>query len=244
MEDPKQIVESIRKERFGIGLNTETLAEDVKAALNDKEKILDDAARLATEINTKKPQFIFELVQNAEDNDYEKGIEPKIKFIVKSNSLVSQNNERGFDRENVWALCGIGGTTKTKVLGYIGEKGIGFKSVFMVTDEPHIYSNGFQFKFKHDKAKAVSIIIPEWIDEIPEFIEPSQTNIILPLKPEVRSEIGEYIEQIHPSLLLFLRKLKIIEVEDENQHKYKKIELHEEEGKVEIVYGEKRSYWH
>ena len=180
-----------------------------------------DAARLAREINTKKPHFIFELIQNAEDNNYKKNTKPKIKFILKSNCLIIKNNEKGFNEENVKALCGIGGTTK-KTLGYIGEKGIGFKSVFMVTDEPHIYSNGFQFKFKYNKDNPISIIIPEWVDELPEFVEPSQTNIILPLKQEVEGEISQYIAQIHSSLLLFLRKLKIIEIEDENQHKYEK----------------------
>lgn len=30
-----------------------------------------------------------------------------------------------------------------------GEKGIGFKSVFVWTDEPHVLSNGYDFKFKH-----------------------------------------------------------------------------------------------
>lgn len=43
------------------------------------------------------------------------------------------NNERGFSPANVRALCDVGRSTKGKGgLGYIGQKGIGFKSVFRV----------------------------------------------------------------------------------------------------------------
>jgi len=74
---------------------------------------LRDAAKLAKEIHTKNPQFIFELIQNAEDNEYEEDIKPKIRFIVDSDYLIIRNNEKGFGEKNVWALCGIGETTKT-----------------------------------------------------------------------------------------------------------------------------------
>jgi len=218
----KQIIENIRKIRFGIGLNTQNLTEEQKAALKDKEKILKDAAKLVKEIHTRNPRFIFELIQNAEDNEYEENIKPKIKFIVDSDRLIIQNNEKGFDAEDVKDLCGIGSSRKTKALGYIGEKGIGFKSVFMVTNEPCIYSNGFQFKFKYNKENPVSIIIPEWIDEVPDFVDLQQTNIVLPLKPEVKNEINQYIEEIHPTLLLFLRKLKVIEIEEKTNRKLRK----------------------
>ena len=43
-------------------------------------------------------------------------------------------NEDGFTRENVEAICNVGASTKTRNNSqyYIGEKSIGFKSVFMV----------------------------------------------------------------------------------------------------------------
>ena len=193
MEDKKQVIEKIREIRFGIGLDTINLTKEQRAALEgigikldtinlileDKKRILKDASKLAKEIHTKNPHFIFELIQNAEDNEYEENIYPKIKFIISSDRLVIQNNEKGFEEKNVWALCGIGETTKTKALGYIGEKGIGFKSVFMIADKVQIYSNSFQFGFNYDENNPVTMIIPEWIDEIPDFIDPTQTNICL-----------------------------------------------------------------
>ncbi len=243
MSSPEEVIENIREKMFGIGLDTENLPRNIREHIEENKKFREAASRLASEIYTRKPHFIFELIQNAEDNDYEKSAEPKIKFIIESNGLVIQNNEKGFNEKNVRALCGIGGSTKAKALGFIGEKGIGFKSVFMVTDEPQIYSNGFQFMFKHDKENHASIIIPHWVNEIPDFVDTAQTNIVLPLKPDVKSEISQYIDQIHPSLLLFLRKLKIVEIENEIQYKHEKIERHDYDTRVEIERGKKKSYW-
>jgi hypothetical protein len=38
----------------------------------------------------------------------------------------------GFSESNIRALCDVGRSTKTIGLGYIGQKGIGWKSVFRV----------------------------------------------------------------------------------------------------------------
>lgn len=249
MLEPKQIIENIRKTRFDIGLDTTNLTEEQIQALKDNEKILKDASKLAREIHTKNLHSILELIQNAEDNEYINNI-AKIKFIIDSDRLIIQNNEKGFEKENVWALCGIGGSTKTKILGYIGEKGIGFKSVFMIADKVQIFSNGFQLRFWHSKEnplwekwKHATMIIPEWIDEIPDFIDPNQTNIVLYIRPEVKNKISSYIEEIQPSLLLFLRKLKVIEIEDRNQDSLRRIEKIERDGMVEITDNKKKSYW-
>jgi len=94
----------------------------------------------------------------------------------------------------------MGDSKKDKKTGYIGEKGIGFKSVFMVTDEPHIYSNGFQFKFSYKKENPSSIIIPEWINEIKSYVDLEQTNIILPLKSEIKLK---YLRMSHKLIHLF-----------------------------------------
>ena len=113
MSTPKQTIENILKIRFLMGHETSGLPPDTIAALKDKLKILEDAAKLASEVNTEKLHFILELVQNADDNRYEDGVTPRIKFIVKEGELLIQNNEIGFEKDHVWALCGVGETTKT-----------------------------------------------------------------------------------------------------------------------------------
>lgn len=245
METPKQIIEDIRRIRFGIGLDTTNLTDDLREILEDKKKFMKDASWLASALHSEKPHFILELIQNAEDNDYEEKIDPMIKFIIQDNKLILQNNEKGFTKENVWALCGIGESTKRnkKLLGYIGEKGIGFKSVFMVTKEPHIYSNGFHFKFEYDEKEPVSIIVPHWIDEIPSFVDSGKTNIVLPLNDESIKEVSKYIEEIDPCILLFLRKLNFIEIENKIINKTHRIERHDFDGKVKIVHSGGENYW-
>lgn len=41
------------------------------------------------------------------------------------------------------ALCDVGASTKSSLVGFIGQKGIGFKSVFRVTHAPEIHSRYF-----------------------------------------------------------------------------------------------------
>jgi hypothetical protein len=244
MPSPKEVIEKIRKVRFGIGLDRSNIPFEVQEALKDKEEVLKEAARLAKEIYTKRPRFVFELIQNAEDNEYRDGIRPRIRFIIKQNELVVQNNENGFEEKNVWALCAVGGTTKEKkILGYIGEKGIGFKSVFMITDQPRIYSNQFQFMFQYQKDNPTTLLIPHWIEKVPKYVNKRETNIILPFKSGVKEEIDLYIKQIHPSLLLFLTKLKAIEIKNKILGRTMAIERYDRNGIVEIKHGNKHSYW-
>lgn len=242
MQSPKEIIENIRKTRFGIGLNIKDIPEDIRAHIEDSKNLRSAAARLITDIYTEKPHFILELIQNAEDNNYNEHVKPMVRFIIQRDKLIIQNNEKGFNVENVRALCGIGQSSKQKSMGYIGEKGIGFKSVFMVTNEPYIYSNGFQFKFKYDEKNPDSIMIPEWVDYVPDYIIKEQTNIILPLKKEIRDGLIK-LDKIDPCLLLFLCKLRYIEIDNKIQGKLDKIERYDTEGKVEIIHPRGKDFW-
>lgn len=72
-------------------------------------------------------------VQNADDNNYPENVEPTLTFILRDSGIVVLNNERGFSAQNMRALCDVGNSTKKgSTAGYIGKKGIGFKSVFRV----------------------------------------------------------------------------------------------------------------
>ena len=49
-----------------------------------------------------------------------------------------------------------------------GQKGIGFKSVFRVSDCPEVHSNGYHIRFDA-KSGPIGYILPEWIgDKCPE----------------------------------------------------------------------------
>jgi hypothetical protein len=101
-------------------------------------------------------------VQNADDNTYEPGVNPCIQFCLRQGHLLVSNNESGFEPKHVEALCALAQSTKKQKEGYIGEKGIGFKSVFVWTDEPHVRSNGFDFALKHGQisGKELGFLVP------------------------------------------------------------------------------------
>ena len=182
---------------------------------------------LADDLYNKHTHFIFELIQNAEDNTYESEntYPPYISFRLtkidptasagSDGALIIQNNETGFNSDNVDAICAVGATTKEKGQGYIGEKGIGFKSVFRITDNPHIFSNGYHFCLpESDEETGLGYIVPQWIDTPPEGLDLSETHIILPLikKDFGYEEIEKMLQDIEPEIILFLSTLQEIQI--------------------------------
>ncbi len=195
--------------------------ERVKDSLNNAIQ------HLAEGLYSKNPHFIFELIQNAEDNEYkdQDRYQPYISFrltkidptgtVDSDGALIIENNEIGFNRGNVNAICAVGKTTKKKEQGYIGEKGIGFKSVFRVTDNPHIFSNGYHFCLpEYDKETGFGYIVPQWIDMPPEGLDLSKTHIILPLTKNDfgYGEIEKMLQDIEPEIVLFLSTLQEIQI--------------------------------
>ncbi|MCL1474786.1 sacsin N-terminal ATP-binding-like domain-containing protein [Argonema antarcticum] len=199
--------------------------------------------QLSVNLYREKIHFALELIQNADDNEYDIGVNPSLKFILYSDKLIIQNNENGFSEKNVRAICNVNNSTKSKAEGYIGEKGIGFKSVFLVSDEPHIFSNGYHFKFKReDREDLLGFVVPYWIEELPYSIDRKQTNIVLPLRGS-RSENEKLIQNINnieASLVLFLKKLKTIEIVQDGNFVSQKI-TRRDEGKRTIIDHKKDS---
>ena len=105
MKSPKEVIDNIRKFNFGIGLEKDNLSDDAKVFMERQKTSAADYCRLAKDITTGKTSFTSELIQNADDNEYEDGTEPTIKFVFKSNYLIIQNNEKGFTEDNVLKLC-------------------------------------------------------------------------------------------------------------------------------------------
>jgi len=56
--------------------------------------------------------------------------------------MIINNNEEGFSYDNVVSICSINDSTKIGDNKTIGQKGLGFKSVFLTSDTPIIISNG------------------------------------------------------------------------------------------------------
>ena len=165
--------------------------------------------------------------------------------------LLVENNETGFQKKHVEAICSVGRSTKTKDQGYIGEKGIGFKSVFRVTSCPRIFSNGFQFSLpEKDDLSGLGYIVPWWIDKTPQGLDKKKTSIVLPLDKTEFSidKVVQSLKDIAPETIIFLKKLKTIELSvdleksyeiiiEKDDSKYPLIRLTylKKEGKKEII---------
>jgi hypothetical protein len=128
-DNPYDIIERIRREKFGIGVNLSNEGQYLTDQL--KSLVGRSLERLSKELYNTDMHFVLELIQNADDNQY--NTKPTLVFVINSNSINIYNNELGFQENNIQALCDIGKSTKGKHQhGYIGQKGIGFKSVFTV----------------------------------------------------------------------------------------------------------------
>ncbi|XP_070708112.1 uncharacterized protein [Pempheris klunzingeri] len=220
----RAIIEDIRKSEFGVGV--ELNAEGQKLMQVHQDRLGRSLDRLSTELYSKDTHFVLELIQNADDNSYpsETGVIPALAFVVERDSITVLNNETGFQEKNIRAICDVGRSTKGKhKYGYIGQKGIGFKSVFRVTDAPEIHSNGFHLRF--DKTCGpMGYILPHWTDDekpldtqLKDINQHSwTTKICLPLRSE-NQQTKNLFHDVHPSLLLFLHRLRSITIYNQSE---------------------------
>ncbi|KAF7591564.1 hypothetical protein BBP40_001444 [Aspergillus hancockii] len=117
---------------------------------------------LSKDLYQKQTHFLLELLQNADDNQYNHDL-PSLTLGYTKGGFYTNCNEVGFSKQNVEAICRIGQSTKSgsdRQKGYIGEKGIGFKSIFKVADIVWILSGPYSFKF--DATTNLGMITPVW----------------------------------------------------------------------------------
>ncbi|EMC91365.1 hypothetical protein BAUCODRAFT_152628 [Baudoinia panamericana UAMH 10762] len=183
--------------------------------VDDNAKDLTNALRiLSEELYSKPTHFILELIQNADDNNYPEDVRPKLTLLYREDGYLWIGcNEIGFTAANVRALCGIGDSTKkveNSQKGYIGEKGIGFKSAFKVAAEIWVKSGAISFKF--DKHKPLGMIAPMWTDFFENAHIKERTMFCFHILPEHQGTVQENLLELKPELLLFLRKLHVLQV--------------------------------
>jgi hypothetical protein len=199
-------VEQIRKSK-GLDL---LQGQESSANVGDLERALDV---LSDQLYSQPTHFLLEFIQNADDNSYEDET-PTISFTSTHGYLQIDCNETGFAPTNVEAICRIGmSTKKDRSKGFIGEKGIGFKSVFKIADIVWISSRAYTFKF--DRGAQLGMIAPIW-ENFPGVAKCGNSQFYLQLAKEKDSQAEkDLLKQLRffdSTLLLFLRKLKKIEI--------------------------------
>lgn len=86
-------------------------------------------------------RFIVELLQNASDQASEAGLETSTVTIVRTKDMFALANQGiPFDTPGLKSVTSLGLSNK-RPQDAIGNKGIGFKSVFQITEAPEIYSS-------------------------------------------------------------------------------------------------------
>lgn len=151
-----------------------------------------------------KAQFIDELIQNAEDAKAK-----EVEFVLEDGVLsFIHDGSKKFTIDDIEAITSIwGNIEKRENPNTIGKFGIGFKSVFVYTQSPHIHSGEFHFKI-------TDYFIPETIDEINIG---DLTKFVFELNGKKKNstkesfdEIKEGLEKFNELSLLFLNNINKI----------------------------------
>lgn len=117
-------------------------------------------------IYEKPTHFVYELLQNADD-----ALATEVCFELNSDKLVFYHNgSKDFNLKDIISITGVGNSTKKNDKS-VGKFGVGFKSVFAITDTPLIYNRAFNFRIEH-------LTIPYEMD--PDDLNGYTTKFVLP----------------------------------------------------------------
>ena len=156
-----------------------------------------------------------ELIQNVEDCEFNHTDTPCIRFEISPQKILVESNQDGFGANDVRQICHTGNSWKSGRRGYVGEKGIGFKSVFKVASRVDIQSNAFSFYFEYNGGQTseekLGIVTPMLGDDPIPLSERPLTRMTLTLDGKTRyPDLVSDFMAIPETLLLFLSTLKEI----------------------------------
>lgn len=183
---PKKFIDMLRNYR-----------ETGTADANIESKLLE----FAKNINNDEYRYVYELIQNADDCEYENEITPSIDITIEDAGMRVYYPEQGMTYSDIIAITTIGQSNKRrkKRKRIIGEKGIGFKTIFSICDYVEIHSGKYHFKLSQDS------FAPEWIEANAESAREFGTTLKLHFKKGVfqKMESNDEItgEEIYENLI-------------------------------------------
>ncbi len=171
---------------------------DIRQDKNDSDERNEDRSKdILSSLYSNNTHFIYELLQNAEDAKAE-----RVCFKLEKDRLIFEHNGTPFTIEDFKAITNIGNSTK-RGGQKIGKFGIGFKSVYSISDSPHIYSGEFSVKI-------INYNVPVEIEDISR--EKDLTVFIFPIKDaKIFKDIENALRDISLETILFLEKIQSIE---------------------------------
>ena len=144
----------------------------------------------------------------------------------------------------------------------IGTKGLGFKSVLEITDEPEIYSGNFCFHFSRQKSREIlESEVSNWKEEkgipvcrIPHNKKPDDviqslrdkgysTIIRLPLSEGKREFVEKELFKFSSHSLLFCQSLESVEIQTISTTRSIKVCRQEEDSSIELIENGESRHW-
>ena len=162
-----------------------------------------------------KTHFVYELIQNADDNESE-----CIEMQLYQKELLVWNDGNEFCEEDVRSICSIGFSNKD--LTQIGTFGMGFKAVYTYTDNPEVYSGDELFRISiNNPTRPEGVDIDDIDVRVLEQLDKGRTIFRLPFRKELRQEeeialLKDRLCDLERRALLFLRNLKTVKWYDES----------------------------
>jgi hypothetical protein len=197
------------------------------------------------------PTLCYELIQNADDvkdNEGNPGTS-RITFDVCDDALYVENDglfrEIDFDR-----MERVSWGNKREEAGTTGAFGIGFISVYQVTDSPEIFSSGRHWKFQPDAPENERILETRVETELTRFRLPwanevSNVRTELRIPPVDKAQLDDFITQINQSIeaaALFLKQVTILEIK-RSGHLVRRIETLKDGNGLLVADGEQTIAW-
>ena len=147
-EEGRFFIEQLSKYRHSIAKTTRRNGGNFLTLLNALLSVGEDG------LYSNSLRFIFELIQNVDDCEFPSPDDCclDMHFDFNNDIITLTYNEVGFTPYNVFAITGIAEAAKnvSSSSNEIGEKGIGFKSVFGVANKVRITSGWFSFELFKD----------------------------------------------------------------------------------------------
>lgn len=136
-------------------------------------------------INNDPLRYIYELIQNADDCDYDYAKKtPEMCIEISGEGMTIRYPEKGMTWSDILAITTIGRSNKgkkKKSKRIIGEKGRGFKTIYSVCEKATIRSGFYSFELIHNSLK------PKWVD----YTEDKRyegTKMVLSFKNSISSD--------------------------------------------------------
>lgn len=169
---------------------------------------------------------------------------PSMSFKVNPHEIIVESNQDGFIARDVSGICKVGDSWKRGMPGYVGDKGIGFKSVFGVASRVDIQSNAFSFFLEYNGGDTtddrMGIITPIVGKDPIALSQRPLTRMKLTLDGRTPySALVSDFSAIPNALLLFLSKLKEISFKVDNPElaiiKTATFSISDEEGMIKCI---------